>query len=280
MKVVIFGADGQLGQACQSVFTEVIAYTRAQVDITSEEQVQAAMKGLSEPLVINAAAYTNVEMAEQDVEASFAVNAVGATYLAKATEAVGGVLVHISTDYVFDGERGLYTEEDTPHPINVYGIAKLAGETAVSAFVSRHYIIRTSALFGPNMHAGDDNFVSKRVSQIRQGKSIKMVDDQWTVPTYTQTLAYAICQLFALKAPYGVYHVVNEGGGVTWYEFTKEIGQRIDKGTEVKIEPVSTITSGTAVQRPRHSTLSNKKISALGIRLPDWRDSLDEYLQL
>lgn len=277
MSYLIIGKKGQLAFACSEYWPEARAYTSSELDISDKGRVYAVITEIQPSVVINTGAYTDVEKAEEEYETNFAVNAIGPAILAKATKNVGAILVHVSTDYVFDGntDEGFY-EGDCPCPINAYGIAKYAGERAVLAYNERSYVLRTSALFGPRLEDAGDNFVTKRLMQMRRGDAITMVHDQWTVPTCTKDLAYCIKTLLEKGAPFGIYHGVNDGGAVTWFEFTKAIASIAQ--TNTNITPISTGASGTNVQRPKRSVLIDTKLKHLGVVVPDWRVSLSQYL--
>ncbi len=275
---IIFGAGGQLGYAFSQVFPDAHTASHADIDIADREAVEKLFADIKPTVVINAAAYQSTEKAEyEETLEAYRVNVLGAITLARLAEKYGATLIHVSTDYVFDGESASgFTEASAPRPRNVHGLSKLASEEAVRAYCVNHYIIRTSALFGPRPHSFGTNFVTKRIAQLERGDTLSMVDDQWTVPTYTFDVAHAVRQLLEVDAESGVYHVVNAGGAVTWYGFTKEIHTSINSSTVVA--PVATDRVGSTLFRPRYSVLLSLKLQALGIELPDWRDSLRTYI--
>ncbi|NNM84025.1 dTDP-4-dehydrorhamnose reductase [Candidatus Parcubacteria bacterium] len=277
--VAIFGAAGQLGTALLRVFTaraKVIGFDRTKVDITDRKAVASALKSAEPDIVINAAAYNNVERAEEEIERAYAVNTLAPFYLAREAARYDATYVHISTDYVFDGTAGPYSESAAPHPLNVYGASKLAGETLIRIAHPKHYLIRTSALFGSAAHESKKNFVQTMIEKGRVSDTVRVVGDQTTVPTSTHDLAGAIRELLDRKAPSGTYHIVNGGAG-TWADFAEEIFRQAHMPTVVS--RVSTETSGTHVQRPCESVLAVGKLNAIGITLPPWQDALQRYLE-
>ena len=277
-RCLIFGSSGQLGCALQEVFTEAIPIPRQQCDIADSNAVLSICEQYKPKVIINAAAYADVEKAETvDSLEAYRVNVIGAQTLARNAHLHKAKLVHISTDYVFDGRKDFFTEEGLPHPLNVHGLSKLASEYAVKAYCDKHYIFRTSALFGPLKEKPDNNFVAKRVAQIQSGDSISTVNDQWTVPTYTHDLAQAIAQILEKKIPYGTYHCVNSGGGVTWFGLTQEIVRIL--GANVSVTPINTSETNTTLQRPEKTILDTSKLESFGIVMPSLRTSLTTYIQ-
>jgi dTDP-4-dehydrorhamnose reductase len=278
--MIIFGAGGQLGFALKEIFPEAHALSHDVVDIADESAVEALFEQFRPQVVLNAAAYPHAEKAElEDTLEAYRVNACGAIVLARLAAKYKAVLVHVSTDYVFDGaSRAGCVETDTPHPLNVHGLSKLAGEDAIRAYAPLHYILRTSALFGPRQGTVGNNFVTKRLLQAQRGEEIGVVNDQWTTPTYTFDVAHAVRELLEKKAPYGTYHAVNEGGGVTWHEFTEAICREGGYDNTV-VHAISSETSASLLRRPKYSVLQNTKLPTLGIVMPHWKDALSEYIK-
>lgn len=275
--VIIFGSGGQLGFALRNIFPEAVSVSRSQCDIADSKAVKSICEKYKPTVIINAAAYADVEKAESvDMLEAYRVNAVGAQILSLRAQEYDAVLVHISTDYVFNGKKESFSELDSPHPLNVHGLSKLASEYTVAAYCSKYYVIRTSALFGPSEKVPAANFVSKRVQQIQEGLAISMVSDQWTVPTYTCDLADAVKNIITKQIPYGVYHCVNSGGGVTWFNLTKEIA--LIMNSDIKLIPITTADTNSVVPRPRNSVLDTAKLESFGVKMPAWKDSLRVYL--
>jgi len=199
----------------------------------------------------------------------------GAFYVAKAAQTIGATVVYISTDYVFDGLKKYFTEKDTPNPLNVYGSSKLAGEYLTKIANPKNYIIRTSALFGKGK-GPKGNFVSRLLDKARSGMEIKMVNDQFTSPTYTVDLAKTIQKIIRKKLPYGVYHITNQGSA-SWYGFGKEIIKLMKINS--KIVGIKTDMSSSGIKRPMYSVLINHNLNQKKISLPSWQNSLARYLK-
>lgn len=257
--VLILGAFGMLGHDLQAVFPEAICHGR-DVDITDETAVFSCITRAKPKVVLNAAAYTDVDGCEEDPGSAFRVNGEGPGYIAKACNAAGAVLIHYSTDYVFDGARQEYYEEDTPHPINVYGESKLLGELRIREYTDDYRIIRTSWLFG--MHG--KNFVDTMIQLSRQMDQVRVVNDQIGRPTYTVDLAGKTADIIGGEP--GIYHITNDGR-CSWFEFAEAI-----IGNAV---PVSSAEFPRKARRPAYSVLMNTKTSPMR----HWKDALSEYLK-
>ncbi len=274
-RVLIFGANGQLGTALARVLAPRSAVTglnRTAGDIADPAFAAAKVREVAPDLVVNATAYNAVERAGEEAELAYRSNALGPYYLARAARAARAQFIHVSTDYIFDGSKDTYAESDAPRPINVYGASKLAGETLVSIAHPGALIIRTSALFGTG--AGKKNFV-ERMLERADGETVPVVADQRTVPTYAEDLAAGIGALLDAGAAPGTYHLTNAGSAI-WAEFAREIFSQARRA--VTVREVSTAESGTAIVRPRSTVLVSEKLPALGIVLPSWRDALGRYL--
>ena len=231
-----------------------------EVDIADSQAVEKCIEQECPQTVINAAAYNKVEEAETNPQVAFEVNALGPFFIAQAARKMGARVVHISTDYVFDDSKRVFNESDCPLPLNVYGASKFAGEQMVRIANEQCYVIRTSALFGARKGSEDSNFVTRILSQARKEETLRVVNDQWTIPTGTDDLASKIKELIKKKVPYGIYHVTNSGKA-TWYEFAKEI---IDiTGLQVPLESISIASLSGEARRPR-STGRRTGIFALG----------------
>ncbi len=277
MKVTVVGSRGMLGSdlvaAGRRRDLEIQGLDLPEIDLTKFRDVLGVLP--VSDWVVNCAAYTNVDGAEKERAAAHAVNAQGAGNIARACRKKKMRLMHISTDYVFNGKlKRPYREEDRPDPINVYGASKLAGEKEVRAEGGRFLIVRTQALFGRHGH----NFVKAIMRRIWEhpGEVLKVVDDQITAPTYTRHLAEALLDLLELEHG-GVVHVSAEGE-CSWYEFAREIAALAAPGTPV--EPITSEELERAAPRPPYTVLNKHRFLIwTGRRMPEWRVGLREYLE-
>ncbi len=279
MKTLIVGAGGQLGAALVRLLPAdgVSLRGRAELDLRDAEGVARTLRDARPDVVFNAAAYNAVDGAEAEPAAAFDVNALGALNLARACRALGAVLVHFSTDYVFDGrDPDPIPEERCPRPLSVYGASKLAGETLVAASGAAHVIVRTSALFatgGSRVKGG--SFVERILERARAGQALRVVDDQVFAPTYAPDLAQAALALVACGAR-GMFHVTNEGA-CSWHELA--VAALDAAGLRVPVDPIASATLGAPAARPRFSVLSTERYRSLGLSpLRPWRDALREML--
>ena len=252
---------------------EVVAADLSDFDITDEGTTRAAVVEAAPDLVVNCAAYTNVDGAESDRDTAFAINATGAGNLASGAEAVGASIVHLSTDYVFDGRGSRpYLEDDPVNPLSAYGDSKLEGERAVVNACRRHLIVRTAWLYG---HAGP-NFVEKMLELSDTQDVLRVVDDQFGSPTNARDLAWVMKELVAAGAV-GVVNATN-AGSCSWHEFTVEILKNAGRSGQM-VEPVPTEAFPRPAPRPRYSVLSLDRLTALiGWTPRDWREALAEYI--
>lgn len=276
MKILITGAGGMLGRALRETLSlehDVVALARAELDVTDLAKTLAALARAKPQAVIHAGAWTDVDGCERDPDRAWRVNALGSRNVAVACQEAGAACCYISTDYVFDGEKpDPYTEFDAPNPISCYGASKLAGERYVQTLTPRHWIVRSSWLFGPR---GKD-FVKTILTKARAGEELRVVDDQVGSPTYTRDLARAISRL--ISGPYyGVWHVTNSGS-CSWYRFAAAILEAAGlRGT--RLEPISSKDLGRLAPRPRNSVLRNYCLELEGWpALRPWADALPEYL--
>ncbi|NJE05706.1 dTDP-4-dehydrorhamnose reductase [Thermococcus sp. M36] len=281
MKVAIIGAHGQLGTDLVKVFGEdpsfeVIPLTHKDLDVTVPETLKV-LKELKPDVIINTAAYVRVDDAEIYPEKAFAVNAIGALNVARVASEIGTINVYISTDYVFDGEKGApYTEEDMPNPINVYGASKYMGEVFTRNYSEKYYIIRVASLYGKAGASGKGgNFVNWVIEKAKRGEELRIVDDQFMSPTYTVDVARTLKEFLKLKPEFGIYHMVNEGY-CSWYEFTRAIFEIL--GRDVEVRHIKSGELNRLARRPGFSALENARLHALGLRMPDWREGLKGYL--
>lgn len=271
MKILIAGAAGQLGRSLQEVLTahEVVAGDREWLDITRLEDVRAALAAHRPALVINAAAYNLVDRAETERAAAFALNETGPRNLALASAEAGAAIVHVSSDYVFDGAATApYDESAAPNPRSVYGESKLAGERAVIAGNPRHYVVRTAWLY----HEEGQNFPLTMLAAAAQGP-VRVVDDQRGSPTYALHLARALGRLIETEA-YGLRHLAGSGG-TSWYELTRALFRRA--GLAAEVTPVQTREFPRPALRPAYSVLTT--VREPRIELPPWEEGLDEFVR-
>ncbi|HTM46679.1 MAG TPA: dTDP-4-dehydrorhamnose reductase [Polyangiaceae bacterium] len=282
--VLVFGSGGQLGQelliAGWPQGVSVVACPEEQADITDDGSVAAAFARFpATQLVVNAAAYTAVDRAETDQSRAFAVNRDGPLNLALACSKASVPLVHISTDYVFDGSKqGAYVETDPTDPISVYGASKLAGEQAVLSSLPQHVILRTSWMYSAFGH----NFVKTMLRLAAERESIKVVSDQFGCPTSAQDLAHAIAQiaesLLNRSAAWGTYHCAGTGGA-SWYELAAAAIQSSPHSARCRVLPIPSSEYPTAAQRPMRSILDSTRFSrTFGVALPSWRQSLEKVV--
>ncbi|MGH9592987.1 MAG: dTDP-4-dehydrorhamnose reductase, partial [Bryobacteraceae bacterium] len=226
-RVAIFGSRGQLGVELKPEFSsrgyEVVCFERSTVDITDQDAVEASVAACDPAIVVNAAAYNQVDVAEEEPVVAFQVNALAVRNLAVACRNVDAQLVHFSTDYVFDGWAGrAYTEDDPPHPLGAYGVSKLAGEFYARAYLERALIVRTSGVFGPGgLATARGNFVELMLRMAAQGKPIRVVEDHVASPTYAPLLAARTADLVER----GVHGIVHIGGGtpISWFDWAANI---------------------------------------------------------
>lgn len=269
MKILITGAGGQLGRALQAAFEadEITSLSHGQLDITRFHEVQQAIAAARPAIVINAAAYTNVDGAETEREEAYKGNALGPRNLALATAGRSIPLLHVSTDYVFNGMSDRpYHEFDHPHPLSVYGRSKLAGEQVVASLNPRHYIVRTAWLYSDE----GKNFPRTMLAQASRDE-VRVVNDQFGSPTYAPHLAQAIVELIESEM-YGIYHLAGSGGA-SWFELTLKLYQLCGIGTRVR--PVTTSEFPRPAVRPRYSVLTT--LQDPQIILPPWEEGLAEF---
>ena len=275
MRVLVTGGNGQLGHDLVRVLSsqhDVIAAGRQDADITNLSAVQSLIADVRPQCVIHAAAFTEVDRCETEQDNAFAVNALGARNVTIAAEKAQAAIVFISTDYVFDGEKGeAYTEFDTPNPQTAYGRSKLWGERFVREQSSRFFVLRTAWLYGPT----GKNFV-RTMLQLAEGRTaVKVVADQRGTPTYTEDLARQIAGLIGTEQ-YGTYHCTAHGS-CSWYDFAVEVFRQA--AIDVEVQPVTTAEFPRPARRPRNSTLSNYVLKLEGLDvMPDWRDGLSRFI--
>ena len=274
MKIFVIASNGQLGTDTVTYFTgkhEVVAYKDVDLDITDEKKVEKAILEAKPDIVINTAAVTNVDGCETNEGLAFKVNAFGAGVVARASAKAGAGLVHISTDYVFDGSRAApYSETDEPCPQSAYGRSKLEGERNVRKYCPESYILRTAWLYGPN----GNNFVKTMLRLGKEKGEVSVVTDQIGNPTSTFELIRIIDAVIGC-GKYGVYHATCEGV-CSWNAFAREIFKRA--GMDVNVNDVTSEQFVRPAKRPAYSNLSKAKLyAATGHRPAEWQDALQEY---
>ena len=280
MKIAVIGADGQLGTDLVLSLSgqDVFPLFYPDFDILCPDAVESKLCDLEPDIVINTAAYNQVDKGEDAPSDAFRLNTLAVKHLASTCSRAGTVLVHFSTDYVFDGLTNIpYTEDDCPRPLNVYGISKLAGEYFVQSYMARFFLIRTSSLFGTAgcWGKGKKNFVDSILSMEEAGQPLRVVSDQRVTPTSTRDLADRVAELIQTER-FGLYHMTNEGS-CTWYEYARIIFEL--KGTEPDLTAIDSETLGAPARRPSYSVLENRRARKAGISdFPEWRDSLRDYM--
>lgn len=275
MHVLITGGRGQLGQALADAFggrgnADLTIWNRPEHDI-SNPSISDTLCALEPDLVINAAAWTNVDGAEEQPDATYAVNALGPRYLAEGCRRCNAEMVQISTNEVFAGEPGrFYREYDQPDPASTYARSKLAGEFAAKEQLERLYIVRIAWLFG----VGENNFPSKIIRAAQKHGALRVVDDEFGNPTYAPDLANALAELVS-RGRYGTYHLVNEHSA-SRYEWAKDVLSLVGQD-HVDVTPIPGREWPRPTEPPEHAVLVNQSAAAMGVRLRPWQDALAEY---
>ncbi|MDC0702642.1 dTDP-4-dehydrorhamnose reductase [Priestia sp. AB] len=275
-KVLITGANGQLGKELVELFTEkgfeVYGFGRDKMDITNQAQVQEVINTLKPDIVLHSAAHTQVDLAESEPDQAFLINAYGTRNVAVAAEAVGAKLVYVSTDYVFDGTTDEpYNEFSPTSPLGVYGKTKLAGEQFVRDLHSKFFIVRTSWVYGKH----GANFVKTMLKLGEERKELSVVSDQIGCPTYTLDLANSILEIVTSEK-YGIYHVSNSGS-CSWYEFAKAIFE--EAGIDIQVNPCTTEEFPRPAARPAYSVFKHMSLQLNGFQQPrEWKEGLLHFL--
>ncbi len=277
--VLVTGSNGQLGLTIKELYglnDEGLNFTfvsKEELDISNNQETTKIFTQNQFDYCINCAAYTNVEQAEVDVDEAFKVNAEGVQVLAHVCQLANVVLIHISTDYVFDGEaQQPYLESDVTKPINQYGKSKLKGEHYIQEIMERYFILRTSWLYSQY----GKNFLKTIISRIDKKENLKVVNSQTGTPTSAAFLAHIIFQIIKTSFNYyGVYHAT-PNGKTTWYGFAKEIAKHFKEYDINKIQPVNDYPSRAT--RPKYSVLNNTKIKTLNLAIPNWESELSKTI--
>ena len=279
MRALVTGVKGQLGHDVMNELAkrgyEGVGVDVEEMDITDAAAVDRVIKESHVDSVVHCAAWTAVDAAEDNVEICRKVNALGTENIAKVCKELDIPMIYFSTDYVFDGQGIRPWEPDDPvvEPLNVYGLTKFEGEQAVEKYLDKYYIVRIAWVFGVN----GKNFIKTMLNLGKTHDTLTVVNDQVGTPTYTYDLSRLVVDMLE-KEEYGKYHVTNEGGYISWYDFAKEIFRQA--GMDVTVNPVSSDAYPAKAKRPANSRLEKKKLDEHGFdRLPTWQDALARYLK-
>jgi len=281
-KILLIGANGQLGSDLKKALShhQLLCPSHQQLDITQFAKTKKYIKEKSPDLIIDTAAFHQIDECEKNPRKTFLVNTLAVKNLAEVAKKMDIPLVYISSDYVFglDQRKKIpYLEKDLPGPVNIYGISKVASEYIIRYILKKYFIVRTQALFGETPPRGKkENFVGVMLRLAKEGKEIRVKDDEFTSPTYTKELAGAISDLIQTEE-YGLYHIASQGG-CSWYEFAKEIFKQTHKKANLK--RASSLEFPGIAQRPRYSVLENKHLREIGLdKMSHWQKALKKYLK-
>jgi len=285
-QILLIGSSGQLGRELQQTLPSdaLVSVARDTLDLSHPDRIRQLILEIHPHVIINAAAYTAVDNAETETELAYAINAIAPAIMAKAANHIGATLIHISTDYVFNGRKGtFYQEDDDPNPLNVYGASKLAGEENIRQGCDRHLILRTSWVYGVH---GKGNFVKTMLRVGADRPEVRVVADQVGTPTSARSIAEVITQLIPsleTSEATGTYHFT-QSGVASWYDFAVAIfeeARRLDFPLEVeRVAPIATADYPTPAQRPLYSVLSTQKLSTwMATSFPHWRQELRQMLR-
>jgi len=283
MRIVVTGARGRLGSALVEAYAgrpgidAVVAFARSDLDIASPAAVAAALERAAPDVIVNAAAMAGVDEAEERAVDALNVNAFGVQTLAQEASRRGAMLVHFSTDFVFDGTASVpYRETDPTNPRSVYGISKRLGEWFATD-APRGYVLRVETLFGPQAHAAQSKgSVATIVDALKAGQSPNVFTDRTVSPTYIPDAVWATVRLIESAPPPGVYHCVNTGS-CTWHEFAVELARQL--GVEPRVTAVRFVETPMKAPRPQFCALSNEKLRSVGIDMPAWQDAVKRYVR-
>ncbi len=282
MKIAVIGANGQLGLDVVQAFVangdDVIPLTHSDIELASVDSVSQCLRPLHPDVIVNTAAMHHVEKCEMEPQKAFAVNGLGASNLATVARDLKAVLMHVSTDYVFDGQKtSPYEEADTPRPLNLYGNTKLSGEFFVRSILEKHFVLRTSALYGQNpcRAKGGLNFIDLMLKLARERDVVRVVDSETVTPTATSELAHQMVVLSRTDA-FGLYHATAEGS-CSWHGFAKQIFTLT--GAKVNLQVAGPNEFPAKVPRPKFSVLENRQLKSLGLNVfRPWQDGVGEYI--
>lgn len=282
MKIAVIGATGQLGTDVVSAFVsngdEVVPVSHLDIELSDFDSVSTRLKGLAPHVIVNTAAMHHVENCEREPQKAFSVNGLGARNLASVARELDSILMHVSTDYVFDGAKSSpYEETDAPRPLNVYGNTKLSGEYFVRSIAPKHFVLRTSAIYGKNpcRAKGGLNFVELMLKLAKERDELRVVDNEVVSPTPTVEIARQMVVL-SRSDKYGLYHATAEGS-CSWYRFASEIFSLTN--TKVNLQIARPGEFPAKVTRPEYSVLENRALKSHGLNVfKPWRDGLIDYL--
>jgi len=273
MKMLVTGSKGQLGKELLKIYSDqnITGVDIDEMDITNAEQTVNLIRELNPDIVIHAAAMTDVDGCEKNIEAAYKVNTLGTRNVALACQKANSEMVYVSTDFVFAGDKDEnYNEFDIPSPLSIYGKSKLEGEKLVKELLNRFYIVRTAWLYGDG-----HNFVKTMLSLAENNDSLSIVSDQQGTPTYAKDLAIAISKIID-SGLYGTYHASNNGS-CSWYDFAKKIFEI--KDIDIEVNPTTAEEFGSPAERPAYSVMDNFALESQGIyKMRDWEEALKDYL--
>lgn len=285
MKILLIGANGQLGTELVKVLKpchgeDLVALTHRDIEVSDRTGLRKVLEAHHPALIINTSAYHKVDICEDEIEKTFAVNTYGVRYLAEWCAEKDAALLTMSTDYVFGGDKNRrtpYRETDPPQPVNVYGVSKLAGEHLVRYLTKKHFILRVSGLYGVAGSSGKgSNFVQRMIRLAGEGREIRVVSDQVLTPTPAAWVARQIQKLIETEQ-YGLYHATCQGA-CSWYEFAVEV-LRLAGCEGARISAVTTEETGVRSERPRYSVLENQSLKSQALDvMPHWQEGLRDYL--
>ena len=282
MKIAVIGANGQLGSDAVAAFRsngdEVAPLTHSEIELQDIGSVSRCLEAIGPEVIVNTAAMHHVENCEREPEKAFAVNGLGTRNLALAARDLGAALMHVSTDYVFDGAKRVpYEESDAPSPLNAYGNTKLSGEYFVRSTLDKHFVMRTSAIYGhsPCRAKGGLNFIDLMLKLAKERGHVRVVDSEFITPTSTSEISRQMVALSHSES-YGLYHATAEGS-CSWHEFAKEIFALTN--TEVNLEIAGPNEFPAKVARPKYSVLENRELKTRELNIfKPWQDGVREYL--
>jgi len=280
MRIALIGADGQLGSDLLEVLKkkDLFPLYYPEFDVTDKERMKQKLEFIKPDTIINTSAFNNVDAGEERIKEAFEVNTFAVRDLSFISLRLGAALMHFSSDYVFDGlKKSPYHEADKPNPLNVYGVSKLTGEYFIQNILEKYYIIRTSGLYGEAGCKGKDyNFVDLMVQKAEKDEDTRIIDDQYTSPTWTFELAERIRDLLN-GGKYGLYHMSSEGE-CTWFQFADKIFSLL--GKRPPVTPVDAKSYGARAKRPLYSVLENRALKEIGIRdFSNWEGALKRYMK-
>lgn len=282
MKIAVIGANGQLGQDIVGAFAgngdEVSPITHSDIELSDIDSISTRIREIRPHVIVNTAAMHHVENCEREPQKAFAVNGLGARNLSLVARDIEAILIHISTDYVFDGAKASpYEESDVPNPLNVYGNTKLAGEYFVRSTVDRHFVVRTSAIYGrsPCRAKGGLNFIELMLKLAKERAEVRVVDSEMVTPTSTAELGQQLVRL-SRSDSFGLYHATAEGS-CSWYEFAREIFAVTETRVNLLVAGASEFPAKVA--RPKYSVLENRGLKTHGLNIfRPWQAGVREYL--